>query len=43
MHRIAIPVVLLAGVLALAATGLADPGGKGKGKGKQNGHNRFSA
>jgi hypothetical protein len=40
MRRILIPLVLLAGVLALAATGLADPG---KGKGKKAGHNRFSA
>jgi hypothetical protein len=40
MRRIAIPVVLLAGVLALATAGLADPGGKGKAKG---GHGRFSA
>ena len=41
MRRIVIPVVLLAGVLALATSVLADPGGKGKAK--QNGHNRFSA
>ena len=40
MRRILIPLVLLFGVLALAATGLADPG---KGKGKKAGHNRFSA
>jgi hypothetical protein len=40
MRRILIPLVLLAGVLALAATGLADPG---KGKGKKLGHNRYSA
>ena len=40
MRRIMIPVALLAGVLALAATGLADPG---KGNGKKAGHNRFSA
>jgi hypothetical protein len=40
MRRIAIPFLLLAGALALAATGLADPGGKGKAKG---GHNRYSA
>jgi len=33
--------VLLVGVLALAASGFADPGGKGKGK--KNGQNRFSA
>jgi hypothetical protein len=32
---------LLAAALMLAATGLADPGGKGKAK--KNGHNRFSA
>ena len=41
MRRIVIPVVLLAGAFALAAAGLADPGGGGKGK--KNGHNRFSA
>jgi hypothetical protein len=41
MRRILIPFALLVGVLALAATGLADPGGKGKGK--KSGHNRFSA
>jgi hypothetical protein len=35
------PLVLFAGVLALATAGLADPGGKGKAK--KNGHNRFSA
>jgi hypothetical protein len=40
MRRIVIPVLLLAGVLALATAGLADPGGKGKAKG---GHSRFSA
>jgi hypothetical protein len=40
MRRIVIPVVLLAGVLALATSGFADPGGKGKAKG---GHSRFSA
>jgi len=40
MRRILIPLVLLAGVLALAATGLADPG---KGNGKKAGHNRYSA
>jgi hypothetical protein len=33
--------VLLVGVLTLAASGLADPGGKGKGK--KSGQNRFSA
>jgi hypothetical protein len=41
MRRIAIPVLLLAGVLVLATAGLADPGGKGKAK--KSGHNRFSA
>jgi len=41
MRRIVIPFVLLVGVLALATAGLADPGGKGKGK--KNGQNRFSA
>ena len=41
MRRIVIPLLLLAGALALAAAGLADPGGGGKGK--KNGHNRFSA
>jgi hypothetical protein len=40
MRRIAIPVLMLAGVLVLATAGLADPGGKGKAKG---GHTRFSA
>src|SRR5205809_973904 len=40
MRRIAIPFLLLAGVLALATAGLADPGGKGKAKA---GHSRFSA
>ena len=40
MRRIAIPFLLVAGVLALATAGLADPGGKGKAKG---GHNRYSA
>jgi hypothetical protein len=40
MRRIVIPFLLLAGALALAAAGLADPGGKGKAKG---GHARFSA
>src|SRR6266545_1636839 len=40
MRRIVIPFLLLAGALALAAAGLADPGGKGKAKG---GHNRYSA
>src|SRR5919197_261921 len=41
MRRIVMAFVLLAGALALATAGLADPGGKGKGK--KNGHNRFSA
>ncbi len=41
MRRILIPFLVLAGVLALATAGLADPGGKGKGK--KLGHNRFSA
>jgi hypothetical protein len=40
MRRIAIPLVLFAGVLALATAGFADPGGKGKAKG---GHSRFAA
>ncbi|TML05708.1 MAG: hypothetical protein E6G36_01945 [Actinobacteria bacterium] len=40
MRRIVVPVLLLAGVLALATASLADPGGKGKAKG---GHSRFSA
>ena len=41
MRRMIILFVLLVGVLALAASGFADPGGKGKGK--KAGHNRFSA
>jgi hypothetical protein len=41
MKRLLTTAVLLAAALALAAAGLADPGGKGKGK--KNGHNRFSA
>lgn len=41
MRRIVTPFLLLAGVLALATAGLADPGGKGKAKG--NPHSRFSA
>jgi len=41
MRRTAILFVLLAGVLTLAASGFADPGGKGKGK--KSGHNRYSA
>ena len=36
-----LPGVLLA-ALVLAAAGLADPGDKGKGKGKKQGHNRFT-
>jgi hypothetical protein len=42
MKRLITYAVLTAGVLALATTALADPGGKGKGS--KNGHNsRFSA
>jgi hypothetical protein len=41
MRRMIILFVLLVGVLALAASGFADPGGKGKAK--KNGQNRFSA
>jgi hypothetical protein len=40
MRRLIIPFVLLVGVLTLAASGLADPGDKGKGKAQ--GKNRFS-
>jgi hypothetical protein len=40
MKRLSMPLVLLAGALALAATGLADPGDKGKGK--KQGKNKFS-
>jgi hypothetical protein len=40
MRRIAILFVLLAGVLTLAAAGLADPGDKGKGK--KQGKNKFT-
>jgi hypothetical protein len=40
MRRIVIPFVLLAGMLALTAAGLADPGEKGKGKAQ--GKNRFT-
>jgi len=40
MRRIAIPVLLLIGVLVLAAAALADPGDKGKGKAQ--GKNKFS-
>ncbi len=40
MRRLIIPVVLLVGVLTLAASGLADPGGQGKGKAQ--GKNKFS-
>lgn len=39
MRRFVIPLVLLAGALALTATGLADPGDEGKGK--KQGKNRF--
>jgi hypothetical protein len=41
MRRMIIPFVLLAAALTLVASGLADPGGKGKGK--KNGQNRFTA
>ena len=40
MRRILIPFVLLVGVLTLTASGLADPGDKGKGKAQ--GKNKFS-
>lgn len=40
MRRMVIPVALLVGALTLAASGLADPGDKGKGK--KQGKNRFS-
>jgi hypothetical protein len=40
MRRSIIPFVLLVGVLTLAASGLADPGDKGKGKAQ--GKNKFS-
>jgi hypothetical protein len=40
MRRIVIPVLVLAGVFALAAAALADPGDKGKGKAQ--GKNRFT-
>ena len=40
MKRFTMLLVLLGAALALAATGLADPGGKGKGK--QQGKNRFT-
>ena len=40
MRRFAIPLTLLFGALALAATGLADPGDEGKGK--KHGKNRFT-
>ena len=40
MRRLVIPFVLLVGVLTLAASGLADPGDKGKGKAQ--GKNKFS-
>ena len=39
MRRLIIPFVLLVGVLTLAASGLADPGDKGKGKA---GNGKFS-
>ena len=41
MRRMTILFVLLVGVLTLAASGFADPGGKGKGK--KNGQSRYSA
>ena len=41
MRRTIIPFVLLVAALTLVASGLADPGGKGKGK--KNGQNRFTA
>ena len=41
MKRLLIQLTLLAGALALATAGLADPGGKGKAK--KSGHGRFSA
>ena len=40
MRRMIIPVVLLVGVLTLAASGLADPGGKGKGEGNGKGQGK---
>lgn len=40
MRRIAIPLLVLVGVLVLAAAALADPGDKGKGK--KQGKNKFS-
>lgn len=40
MRRIAMPLLLLAGVLTLAAAALADPGDKGKGK--KQGQNKFT-
>lgn len=43
MKRFAILPVLLVAALVLATVGLADPGGKGKGKGKKLGNNRYSA
>src|ERR1700730_2866736 len=42
MRRIVIPFVLLVGVLTLAASGLADPGDKGKGKDKAHGKGKFT-
>jgi len=41
MNRILITLLTIAGVLTIATGALADPGGKGKGK--KNGQNRFSA
>jgi hypothetical protein len=41
MRRIVMSSILLVAALTLVASGLADPGGKGKGK--KNGQNRFSA
>ena len=38
MKRLLIHLTLLVGALALATAGLADPGGKGKGK--KNGHDK---
>src|SRR5438128_7229478 len=40
MRRIVIPILLLAGVLALATAAVADPGGGGKGK--KQGKNKFT-
>ena len=41
MRRIVMSSILLVAALTLVASGLADPGGKGKGK--KNGQNRFTA